>query len=133
MSVSAGRGGGARRGGVLLQGRDAVLAEAAADGLAAAIVGKDATLWGPEASAEASVRLGWLDCTRISRPMVAEIRALRAGLAAAGVDRVVLAGMGGSSLAPEVITATYDVALTVLDTTDPQQVTSALVDLDRTV
>src|SRR3954447_18902176 len=133
MSVSAGGVSVASQGGVLLQSRDAVLVEAAADGLAAAIVGKDATLWGPEASAEASVRLGWLDCTRISRPLVAEIEALRAELARAGVDRVVLAGMGGSSLAPEVITATYDVALTVLDTTDPQQVASALVDLERTV
>src|SRR3954454_11650350 len=31
------------------------------------------------------------------------------------------------------MTSTYDVPLTVLDTTDPQQVASALVDLDRTV
>src|SRR3954468_1240223 len=133
MSVSAGRGGGARRGGVLLQGRDAVLAEAAADGLAAAIVAKDATLWGPEAAAEASVRLGWLDCTRVSRPLVGEIEALRIELAALGVDRVVLAGMGGSSLAPEVITGTYGVDLTVLDTTDPGQVKAGIADLDRTV
>ena len=132
-SVSAGGVSVASRGGVLLQTRDAVLDEAATDGLAAAIVAKDATLWGPEASAEASVRLGWLDCTRVSRPLVSEIEALRSKLAAAGVDRVVLAGMGGSSLAPEVITSTYDVPLVVLDTTDPQQVTSALVDLDRTV
>src|SRR3954447_14679702 len=133
MSVSAGGVSVASQGGVLLQSRDAVLVEAAADGLAAAIVGKDATLWGPEASAEASVRLGWLDCTRISRPLVAEIEALRAELARAGVDRVVLAGMGGSSLAPEVICATYGVELTTLDTTDPGQVSAAITDLDRTV
>jgi glucose-6-phosphate isomerase len=42
--------------------------------------------------------------------------------------------MGGSSLAPEVITATYGVELTTLDTTDPGQVGAALADrLDRTV
>ncbi|MFC7721715.1 hypothetical protein [Nonomuraea recticatena] len=42
--------------------------------------------------------------------------------------------MGGSSLAPEVICNTADVALTVLDTTDPDQVRRALDDrLDRTV
>src|SRR5207245_172709 len=82
-----------------------------ADGVPAAITGKDATIWGPEATAEASVRLGWLDCVRVSRPLVAEIEALRDELRAAGVDRVVLAGMGGSSLAPEVITATYGVCL----------------------
>ena len=36
--------------------------------------------------------------------------------------------MGGSSLAPEVITRTYGVPLTVLDSTDPEQVRSALDD-----
>ncbi len=117
----------------LLGARDAALHEAGTDGLAAAIVAKDATLWGPEATAEASVRLGWLDCVEVSRPLVPEIEALRDELRAQGVDRVVLAGMGGSSLAPEVITATYGVPLTVLDTTDPGQVGAAMRDLDRTV
>ena len=51
---------------------------------------------------------------------------LREALRADGVDHVVLAGMGGSSLAPEVIAATYGVELTVLDTTDPGQVAAAL-------
>src|SRR5690606_24154768 len=36
--------------------------------------------------------------------------------------RIVLCGMGGSSLAPEVITRTYGVDLVVLDSTDPAQV-----------
>jgi glucose-6-phosphate isomerase len=55
-------------------------------------------------------------------------------LAARGLDHVVLAGMGGSSLAPEVITRTLDVPLTVLDTTDPHQIRRALGDrLARTV
>jgi hypothetical protein len=40
----------------------------------------------------------------------------------------VLGGMGGSSLAPEVITKTEGVELTVLDATDPGQVLSALSD-----
>lgn len=47
---------------------------------------------------------------------------------AEGLDHVVLAGMGGSSLAPEVITGSADVPLTVLDTTDPGQVRRALED-----
>ena len=68
-----------------------------------------------------------------ARPLVEQITALRAELAAEGVDRVVLAGMGGSSLAPEVITATYGADLVVLDSTDPQQVSAALTDLERTV
>jgi len=120
-------------GDLLLRARDTVLDEAAADALPAAIVSKDATLWGPEASSEASIRLGWLDVTHASRPLVAEITDLRQQLLALGVDRVVLAGMGGSSLAPEVITSTYGVDLVVLDTTDPEQVEAAMSDLDRTV
>jgi glucose-6-phosphate isomerase len=131
-AVSAGGVTVASAGGGLLQARDEVLSQAIADGLPAALVAKDATLWGPEATAEASVRLGWLDCVRLSRALVAEIDRLRDQLRARGVDRIVLAGMGGSSLAPEVITSSYDVALVVLDTTDPQQVSSALVALDRT-
>ena len=117
----------------LVAARDSALEDAVAGNVPAAIVAKDATIWGPEATAEASVRLGWLDCVRVSRPLVAEIEALRDELRTAGVDRVVLAGMGGSSLAPEVITGTYNVELTVLDTTDPGQVRAALVELERTV
>jgi glucose-6-phosphate isomerase len=110
----------------VIAARDRALAESM--GVAARIAGKDAGMWGPEASAEAKVRLGWLDCTTVSRPLVPEIEQLRAELLSRGVDHVVLAGMGGSSLAPEVITATYGVALTTLDTTDPGQVGAALAD-----
>ena len=51
-------------------------------------------------------RSGWAGsgCPSTSRPLLAEIEALRAELRAEGLDRVVLCGMGGSSLAPEVIT-----------------------------
>ncbi len=120
-------------GAVLGGARDEALDAAVRDGVPSALVGKDATLWGPAAAAEASVRLGWLDVVRVSRPLVPRITALRDALRAEGVDRVVLAGMGGSSLAPEVITRTEGAQLTVLDTTDPGQVRAALVDLERTV
>ena len=103
-------------------------ATAANPGIAAAIVGKDASLWGPDAATEAAIRLGWLDCVEVSRPLVPRIEALRDRLRADGVDHVVLAGMGGSSLAPEVIAATYGVELTALDTTDPGQIAAALSD-----
>ncbi|HEX3707974.1 MAG TPA: glucose-6-phosphate isomerase [Mycobacteriales bacterium] len=103
-------------------------------GVAARIAAKDAGLWGPDAAAEAKVRLGWLDCATVSRPLVAEIEELRDRLSAAGIDHVVLAGMGGSSLAPEVITATYGAPLVTLDTTDPGQIAAALADqLESTV
>jgi glucose-6-phosphate isomerase len=98
------------------------------------LVAGDPTLWGPDAESEASIRLAWPTLHETSRFLLAEIDALRAELHAEGVDRVVLAGMGGSSLAPEVIAATAGVALVVLDTTDPGQVADALAgDLRRTV
>jgi glucose-6-phosphate isomerase len=62
----------------------------------------------------------------VSRPLVAEILALRENLVARGLNRVVLAGMGGSSLAPEVIARTAGVPLVILDSTDPAQVLSAI-------
>ena len=98
------------------------------DLVASSITALDPALWGPEAEDEASKRLGWTESVAVSRPLVAEILALRDTLRADGVTRIALAGMGGSSLAPEVITRTAGVALTVLDSTDPGQVLAALHD-----
>src|SRR5207342_2062581 len=51
-----------------------------------------------------------------------------------GLTRIVLCGMGGSSLAPEVICASAGVALDVLDSSDPDFVRRALeTDLAHTV
>ncbi len=112
----------------------AVAAQLAGDQVASKMTAQDPTLWGPDAESEARIRLSWVTLHETSRPLVAQIEALRAELAAEGVDRVVLAGMGGSSLAPEVITRTAGVPLVVLDTTDPGQVADALAgDLTRTM
>ncbi|WP_300343283.1 glucose-6-phosphate isomerase [Nesterenkonia sp.] len=100
---------------------------------ASRLASKDRTLWGAAAEDEASKRLGWVSPFAASRELVPRITALRQELASEGVDRVVLAGMGGSSLAPEVICATAGVDLVVLDSTDPHQVRSALAELERTV
>jgi len=104
------------------------------DKVASRLFAKDATLWGPEAETEAAVRLNWVELAESSRPLLAEIDALRAELWGEGIDRVVLCGMGGSSLAPEVISRTYGVELVVLDSTSPSVITRALAgDLQRTV
>lgn len=98
------------------------------------LAGGDATLWGPDAQAEASDRLGWLTLPATSRHLVSDLKSVREELKADGLDQVVLAGMGGSSLAPEVICRTLGVDLTVLDTTDPAQLQNALKQqLRRTV
>jgi glucose-6-phosphate isomerase len=109
------------------------LAALVADKVASRITGGDPTLWGDAAVSEASIRLGWVGLADSSRPLVEPIGELRTELLAEGVDRVVLCGMGGSSLAPEVITAAAGVDLVVLDSTDPAMVRATLVDLERTV
>jgi len=112
---------------------EATLPGLIADLVASGITAGDATLWGPDAEAEASQRLGWVQAVSVSRPLVAEIEAQRAELAERGVTNFVLAGMGGSSLAPEVITATAGVELTILDSTAPGQVLATLDEgLERT-
>ncbi|GGS09763.1 glucose-6-phosphate isomerase [Micromonospora fulviviridis] len=100
--------------------------------LPARLAAKDPTLWGPEAEATARTRLGWLDTHARSRELLPQLAELAEELA--DLDHVVLAGMGGSSLAPEVIARTLGRPLTVLDTTDPGQLRAALADrLERTV
>ncbi len=110
------------------------LAALVEDRIASRITGQDPTLWGEQAESEAAIRLSWVGLAESSRPLVAEITALREELRGEGIDHVVLAGMGGSSLAPEVICATAGVELVTLDTTDPGQVAAALADrLEQTV
>jgi glucose-6-phosphate isomerase len=119
--------------GVAREGQ-ALVDKLVAEQVASALANQDPTLWGPQAQPEAARRLAWVSLPQTSRPLLATIEALRAELHSAGIDRVILAGMGGSSLAPEVICATDKVALTVLDTTDPGQVADALAgDLRRSV
>ena len=107
---------------------DRIVPQLVSDLVASRITGGDETLWGPDAESEASKRLGWVEAVTVSRPMVDDIYALRDKLRADGVNHIVLGGMGGSSLAPEVIARTYGVELTVLDSTDPGQVLAALGD-----
>ena len=107
---------------------EAQLLTLVADQVASRIFAKDATLWGSDAEAESAIRLGWVEAPEVSAPLVAEITALRDELRAEGINHIVLCGMGGSSLAPEVITATAGVELSVLDSTDPDQVRAAVSD-----
>lgn len=104
----------------------ALVTELVRDKVASRIAAQDPTLWGPDAESEASIRLSWATLATSSRPLLEPIAALRQKLAAAGIRRVVLAGMGGSSLAPEVICAHAKVPLLTLDTTDAGQVRAAL-------
>lgn len=90
----------------------------------ARIAAKDIDLWGPLAREEAQKRLSWVDSPISSRILLPELDALAARFR--GFKKVVLCGMGGSSLAPEVIAATFKKDLFVLDGTDPNYVDHAL-------
>lgn len=93
---------------------------------ASRLFAQDATLWGSAAEAEAAIRLGWVDFEADARALIPEIQRLRERLRALGVDRIVLCGMGGSSLATAVIAHWAGAPLTVLDSTHPDAVRAAL-------
>jgi glucose-6-phosphate isomerase len=102
--------------------------------VASGITAQIPTLWGPDSEDESAKRLGWTEAVATSRALVPEILRLRDRFRSRGLDHVVLSGMGGSSLAPDVIARSQGVDLTVLDSTDPGRVRAALRDrLDRTV
>jgi Phosphoglucose isomerase len=94
---------------------------------------RDPTVW---TGADEAKWLGWLDEPRRMRERVDELRALASAVSGDGLDTVVLLGMGGSSLAPEVLRRTFGVGgLHVLDTTHPQAIRDleAQLDLGRTL
>lgn len=93
---------------------------------AKALALKDANLWGEGAKAEAGVRLNWIDLPRSSRDLLPELDALSAWARANGLNNFILCGMGGSSLAPEVMAKTFNREITILDTTDPTQIRAAV-------
>lgn len=113
---------------------EAAVHRAVEEKLASRIFAQDPTEWGPDAEHEASIRLGWTALASESRPLAEEVLALRTELNDRGLDHVVLCGMGGSSLAPEVICHTDGVELTVLDSSQPDMVRRALADrLERSI
>ena len=93
----------------------------------------DHTVWKPDPT-EISNRLGWLTVTDAMREQIPAMQALAQEVRDAGIRHVVLLGMGGSSLGPEVLRQTFGSApgypeLIVLDSTVPgwvQSVTDAI-------
>lgn len=101
---------------------------------------KDHTLWSKEPQPELTDRLGWLELPATMEQQVAELTTFAGKAKADGMKHVVLLGMGGSSLAPEVFQQTFGNAagypeLRVLDSTHPAAVKSveAGIDLARTL
>lgn len=103
----------------------------AAKDLVAGIWSRDPTLW---TGTDEARWLGWLDEPMRMREDLGAISAL-ADSVRSELDAVVLLGMGGSSLAPEVLRRWFDATnLHVLDTTHPAAVRalSEAIDLERT-
>jgi glucose-6-phosphate isomerase len=98
------------------------------------ILARDWTVWKPE-DREISDRLGWLDPVPKAMDALPGIEAFARRVRKDGFTRVVLLGMGGSSLAPEVFrrvrgSAGASIPCRVLDTTSPDAVARAARGLD---
>jgi transaldolase / glucose-6-phosphate isomerase len=94
---------------------------------------RDASLW---TGADEAKWLGWLEEPRRMGERVGELTAFADAVADEGLDAVVLLGMGGSSLAPEVLRRTFRVeSFHVLDTTHPQAIRAveSSIDLGKTL
>src|SRR3954466_3650837 len=93
------------------------------DDVAHRIWKKDDTLWGPSGQAEVSNRLGWLTIVDTMLEALDDLEGFAREIRDEGFHDVVLLGMGGSSLAPEVIRQSFGEqdgwpSLHVLDSTD---------------
>lgn len=93
----------------------------------ARIWAKDHSVWSPEPLPELTDRLGWLALPAEMASQAAPITAFADEVRREGIRHVILLGMGGSSLAPEVFQATFGrragyPELTVLDSTHPDAV-----------
>ncbi|MBN1810744.1 MAG: glucose-6-phosphate isomerase [Anaerolineae bacterium] len=113
---------------------DAALAEMEAGGVVARIWKHDYTVWKPE-PAEITNRLGWLCIAEVMAENVPRMEALAAEVQEAGYTHVLLLGMGGSSLTPELFGKTFvghtgNLSLAVLDSTDPGAVLDHAMRLD---
>lgn len=107
---------------------------AVAEALVGRIWDRDHTVWQDDPT-EVADRLGWLDCPTSMRARLGEFRALADGVRRDGIDRVLLVGMGGSSLYPEVLATAFPpapdgLALTVLDSTHPDAVARVRASFD---
>jgi len=110
------------------------------DGMARRLWAKDPTVWAETDLPELTDRLGWLALPEEMAATVSDLEAFAAEIVAGGFRFVVLLGMGGSSLAPEVFQSTFGNAaghpeLIVLDSTHPGavQAVDARIELSDTL
>jgi len=92
----------------------------------------DPSLWttDPRGQDEIRKRLGWLTLPQTSQTRRERIQAVAGEIQQAGIQKFLLLGMGGSSLAPEVLSLVFGgrCPFSILDSTDPSQVAQAARD-----
>ena len=118
-----------------------VVQRAEQERVARRIWAKDDTLWGPAGQAEVVDRLGWLNAHETYGEQIDDLEAFAVEASEAGYTDTLLLGMGGSSLAPEVLRRSFGevqhdrLRLHVLDSTDPGAVLAMqrAVDLEKTL
>jgi transaldolase/glucose-6-phosphate isomerase len=98
---------------------------------------RDSSLW---TGADEAQWLGWLDIVEEQIAQRDQLRKLAEDVRSAGFKHLLLLGMGGSSLCPEVLQMTYGTLpgfpeLHVLDSTDPAQVKAfeSKIDISKTL
>ena len=110
------------------------IAQLEADAVPARLWNHDPTLWttDPEGQAEVTKRMGWLDSPDKARESLPEYKAFAEHIHNEQIGRVLVLGMGGSSLTAEVFSSLQaaanveaPVSLAILDSTDPEQVSLA--------
>ena len=109
------------------------IAQLEADAVPARLWKHDPTLWAtdkdPAGQHEVSIRMGWLDSTNKARRKLKEYETFVKEIQKDQIDRVLVLGMGGSSLTAEVFSSLLaasnieaSLSLAILDSTDPVQV-----------
>jgi glucose-6-phosphate isomerase len=116
---------------------DEAIARARDEHWAERLFDRDTTLWSTDERVREAIaeRLGWLDAPSHFSNDIPALEGFAAGAREAGFTTAVVMGMGGSSLAPDVLHRTFGVApgrigLRILDSTDPDNVGRVLDDLD---
>ncbi|HSL75916.1 MAG TPA: hypothetical protein VK867_03155, partial [Candidatus Limnocylindrales bacterium] len=105
-------------------------------GWATRLFDRDVSLWtdDPDVGRTIAERLGWLDAPVDFADKVAALEAFGDAIVDAGFTTAVIAGMGGSSLTPDVLHRTFGTTdgyldLRLLDSTDPDAVSATFDDL----
>jgi len=116
---------------------DAAVERARDERWAERLFDRDPSLWSSDARVQAAIadRLGWLDAPEHFSDHIPDLEGFGQGIVAAGFRTAVVMGMGGSSLAPEVLARTFGtkdgaVAIEILDSTHPDAVSRVIEALD---